>query len=73
MTTVTTKSVITLPPELMKAKKVLDAILAVKPSFVGIPTEEEQEKISREIYHKRMAIIYLELVNTAMEARSEQR
>ena len=64
----------TTPPELIRAKKVLDAILAVKPSFTKLPTSEaEDAEISRRVYHERLTIIYLELVNTAAEARSEQR
>ena len=62
------------PPELIKAKKVLDKILAIKPEYeVGEfpPTEELAAKKASEVYYKRMMVIYLELVNTACDARSE--
>lgn len=62
------------PPYRIKAKEVLDAIMAVKPSYGAgefPPTEEQQAKVSSKVYHARMMIIYLALTNTAMEARSE--
>lgn len=64
-----------LPPELVEAKRVLDAVMQVQPSYEPgsfPPSEEEQVRVGREVYHRRVTVIYLALVNARAEARSER-
>lgn len=65
----------TVPPELLKAKRVLDEVMAIQPSYGPgefPPSEEECAAKAKQVYHERMMRIYLALANTAMEARSER-